>query len=219
MRAHAEGSTAPAMDQGVRKHFIHGDDEVVHPLGRQAGEECCSAQGAPSAGKTPPHGRLQQDSTRLPSVIPGPVGPLRSSVVRGCIRAAHLARDTSSPDTSNIFCPREGVSIVVRFAQNHGARWFVQPPADTLDERRREGDHLDAADRFSQAIAELDAISDEFSPEEARSAFDETTLQVFWREWTRISQWAGALWRSLSEDLEAPATPVTEPEDEVGGPG
>jgi len=78
---------------------------------------------------------------------------------------------------------------------------------------------VDAADRFSQAIAELDSVSDELSPEEARTQFDETTLQVFWRDWTRISQWAGALWRSLSEDLAAPATPVTEPEDEVGGPG
>ena len=78
---------------------------------------------------------------------------------------------------------------------------------------------MDAAERFTNAIAELDAVTDELSPDEALSAFDETTLQVFWRDWTRISQWAGSLWRKLSEDLEAPATPVSEPEDEVGEAG
>lgn len=78
---------------------------------------------------------------------------------------------------------------------------------------------MDAAERFTNAIAELEEITDGLTPDEARSSFDETTLQVFWRDWNRISGWAGALWRILSEDLEAPATPVSEPEDEVGGPG
>lgn len=78
---------------------------------------------------------------------------------------------------------------------------------------------MDAAERFTDAIAELDAVAGELTPDEARDAFDETTLQVFWRDWTGISAWAGALWRLLSEDLEAPAQPVSEPEDEVGGPG
>lgn len=78
---------------------------------------------------------------------------------------------------------------------------------------------MDESDRFLSAITELDAVADGLSPADARAAFDETTLQVFWRDWTRVSQWAGSLWRLLNEDLEAPARPATEPEDETGGAG
>lgn len=78
----------------------------------------------------------------------------------------------------------------------------------------------DIADRFTSAIEELDAVAGQLSPDEARAAFDEVTLQNFWRDWTRISSWAGALWRLLNEDLEAPARPVDDPElDEVGEAG
>ena len=78
----------------------------------------------------------------------------------------------------------------------------------------------DIADRFTGAISELDAVAGAVSPDEARAAFDETTLQTFWRDWTRISSWAGALWRLLNEDLDAPARPVGEEDlDEVGGGG
>lgn len=79
---------------------------------------------------------------------------------------------------------------------------------------------MDLADRFTDAVAELDAVAAEITPQDAAATFDETTLQNFWRDWTRLSQWAGSLWRILSEDLEAPSRPVTDPElDEVGGAG
>jgi len=78
----------------------------------------------------------------------------------------------------------------------------------------------DAESRFTDAIIELDHIAGELTPDEARKEFDDATLQDFWRRWTGIAQWAGGLWRLLSEDLEDPARPVTEPDiDEVGEAG
>jgi hypothetical protein len=78
----------------------------------------------------------------------------------------------------------------------------------------------DLSKRFTDAIAELDAVADGLSSDEAHRTFDTATLQVFWRDWPHISQWAGALWRRLNEDLAAPATPPGDPDlDEVGGEG
>lgn len=78
----------------------------------------------------------------------------------------------------------------------------------------------DAAERFLQAIKTLDEVADEVKPDEARSSFDDATLQEFWRDWTHISSWAGSLWRLLSEDLETPAKPVRDDElDETGEGG
>jgi hypothetical protein len=75
-------------------------------------------------------------------------------------------------------------------------------------------------DRFVNAISELEAVADEVTAEDAAKTFDETTLQNFWRDWPHISTWAGALWRGLSEDLEAHAAPATDEDlHEVGEAG
>jgi hypothetical protein len=43
---------------------------------------------------------------------------------------------------------------------------------------------------------------------------------VFWKRWPEVSQWAGSLWKMLSEELAGPATPHGDPElDEVGESG
>lgn len=76
----------------------------------------------------------------------------------------------------------------------------------------------DLSDRFLNAINELDAVADGLTADEACDQFDAATLQVFWRDWTRISSWAGSLWRQLSEDIEHAASPPQDGED-VGGEG
>ena len=78
----------------------------------------------------------------------------------------------------------------------------------------------DVSDRFIKAISALEEVTLEVTPEDAISAFDDATLQEFWRDWTHISSWTGALWRLLSRDLEAPAQPVTDHDlHETGGSG
>jgi len=78
----------------------------------------------------------------------------------------------------------------------------------------------DNTDRFVEAIAELQAIADEITPDDAARTFDETTLQNFWREWPHISSWAGSLWRALDADVGHAATPATEEDlHEVGEAG
>jgi hypothetical protein len=78
----------------------------------------------------------------------------------------------------------------------------------------------DTTDRFSDAIAELQAVADEVTPDGAAAAFNETTLQNFWREWPHISGWAGSLWRKLNEDIEHAAAPATDGDHhEVGEAG
>jgi len=78
----------------------------------------------------------------------------------------------------------------------------------------------DNAGRFLDLIHGLEEITDTVTAERAHAQFDETTLQVFWKQWPRISAWAGSLWRMLSEDLAGPAAPLGDPElDEVGGSG
>jgi hypothetical protein len=79
---------------------------------------------------------------------------------------------------------------------------------------------VDGSDRFLEAITQMDGVADEVTPDEALRTFDHATLQLFWKDWPHISSWAGSLWRKLSEDLEEPATPVSDHElDEVGGEG
>ena len=77
----------------------------------------------------------------------------------------------------------------------------------------------DIVDRFTAAIAELRDVADSVTTDDAMSGFDETTLQNFWRDWTGISQWAGALWRKLNEDLGEAARPVASGGPDVGGSG
>jgi len=43
---------------------------------------------------------------------------------------------------------------------------------------------------------------------------------VFWRDWPRVSAWAGSLWRLLNEDLARPSSAVGDSDiDQVGGEG
>ena len=79
---------------------------------------------------------------------------------------------------------------------------------------------MDSSDRLLEAMTDLESVADEVTSEEAARTFDATTLQVFWRDWPRVSSWAGQLWRRLNEDLEIPGTPVHDADlDEVGGEG
>jgi hypothetical protein len=76
------------------------------------------------------------------------------------------------------------------------------------------------ADRFLDLIHGLEEITDVITAERAHAQFDETTLQVFWKQWPGLSAWAGALWRMLSAELAGPGAPHRDPElDEVGGGG
>lgn len=78
----------------------------------------------------------------------------------------------------------------------------------------------DAAERLVEALDQLAAVGDQLTAREAATAFDDATLQVFWREWPRASQWAGELWRVLDADLARAARPVGDPDlDEIGGSG
>jgi hypothetical protein len=73
-------------------------------------------------------------------------------------------------------------------------------------------------DQFLELIHKLEDIRDAITPERAHAAFDETTLQVFWKKWPDLSMWAGSLWRMLSEELAVPAAPHRDTDlDEIGG--
>jgi hypothetical protein len=75
-----------------------------------------------------------------------------------------------------------------------------------------------AADRFLALIHEFEEVRDAITAERAHAQFDELTLQVFWLKWPGLSQWAGSLWKMLSDDLADPASPHHEDElHEVGG--
>ena len=75
----------------------------------------------------------------------------------------------------------------------------------------------DAAERLIKALSTFEDIADQLTPEEAVAAFDDASLQVFWRDWPDVSSWAGALWRRLNEDLAQPASAPASDLDEVGG--
>jgi hypothetical protein len=74
------------------------------------------------------------------------------------------------------------------------------------------------ADRFLDLIHDLEEIRDAITAERAYVQFDELTLQVFWLKWPGLSEWAGSLWKMLSDELAGPASPYHDAElDEVGG--
>jgi hypothetical protein len=76
----------------------------------------------------------------------------------------------------------------------------------------------DAASRFLDVIHDLEEIRDEITAVRAHAVFDETTLQVFWKKWPGLAEWAGSLWMMLSEELAGPTSPYRDVElDEVGG--
>ncbi len=76
------------------------------------------------------------------------------------------------------------------------------------------------SDRFLDLIHDLEEVRDAVTPERAHAHFDELTLQVFWMKWPSLSEWAGSLWKMLSEELADPSSPHHDAElDEVGGSG
>ena len=76
------------------------------------------------------------------------------------------------------------------------------------------------ADSFLELIHQFEDFTDEVSPEQAHTELDETTLQLFWMRWLRVSSWSGSLWRMLSEEMSGPAAPHTDSEfHEVGEGG
>jgi hypothetical protein len=76
----------------------------------------------------------------------------------------------------------------------------------------------DGAEQFMVLMDQLEDLTDQISPERAHAEFDKTTLQLFWTRWPQLSAWTGSLWRMLSDELDAPASPQHDPElDEVGG--
>lgn len=78
----------------------------------------------------------------------------------------------------------------------------------------------DPATRLTEALDLLAGVADEFTAEHAAHELDEATLQMFWREWPRMSAWAGSVWRLLNADLERAALPPDDRElDELGGSG
>jgi hypothetical protein len=81
-------------------------------------------------------------------------------------------------------------------------------------------DSSDVSEQMIEALAALDAVADSATPAEASANFSEAALQVFWRDWPRVSGWAGSLWRLLNEDLSRPSSAVHDADlDEVGGEG
>lgn len=78
----------------------------------------------------------------------------------------------------------------------------------------------EAPDRLLDALSALESVADAVTTDEAATRFDDATLQVFWRDWPRVSSWAGALWRRLDTDLAVPSSSLDDPDiDEVGGEG
>jgi hypothetical protein len=72
------------------------------------------------------------------------------------------------------------------------------------------------SDRLLHVLSELEEIADSVTPAEAVRHLEESTLQLFWREWPHVSSWAGSLWRVLNEDIAGPATSGEEIYD-IGG--
>ena len=78
----------------------------------------------------------------------------------------------------------------------------------------------EVADRFLNLIHELEDVSRTLTAQGALTEFDETTLQVFWRKWPNISEWAGSLWSMLCMELSGPSAPQRDTDAaETGGSG
>ena len=75
----------------------------------------------------------------------------------------------------------------------------------------------DVAQQLLEAMEALDEVADALTADEAAEELDESTLQLFWRDWPRISSWAGSLWRRLNDELAEFATPAGGDVDTGGG--
>lgn len=77
----------------------------------------------------------------------------------------------------------------------------------------------DVSQQLIEALETFQALADSATPEDAHHELDETSLQVFWREWPEISAWAGSLWRKVNSDLAEVASPESEGRADTGGGG
>ncbi|MDQ3944389.1 MAG: hypothetical protein M3357_04415 [Actinomycetota bacterium] len=77
----------------------------------------------------------------------------------------------------------------------------------------------DTSQQLLEAMEAFNDVADAVTPEAALEELDETTLQMFWRDWPHIASWAGSLWRRLNQELAEPATPADEAEVDTGGSG
>lgn len=75
----------------------------------------------------------------------------------------------------------------------------------------------DASLQLLEAMEAFCEVTDAVTPEAAAEELDETSLQIFWRDWPHISAWAGSLWRQLNQDLAEPASPSEDGSDTGGG--
>jgi hypothetical protein len=77
----------------------------------------------------------------------------------------------------------------------------------------------DTSQQLLEALEALNDVADALIPEAALEELDETSLQVFWRDWPHIASWAGSLWRRLNQELAEQASPAEEGEVDTGGSG
>ena len=75
----------------------------------------------------------------------------------------------------------------------------------------------DTSLQLLDAMEALNDVADGLTVDAALEELDETTLQVFWRDWPHIASWAGGLWRRLNQELDEAATPIGEYDDTGGG--
>lgn len=76
------------------------------------------------------------------------------------------------------------------------------------------------SERFLSLIHGFEEIAQSLPVDDAHAEFDEMVLQVFWQRWPELSDWAGTLWRLLSEELAGNAAMHLDPElDELGDGG
>ena len=59
----------------------------------------------------------------------------------------------------------------------------------------------DTSLQLLEAMEAFDMVAIALTPEAARQKLDESSLQIFWRDWPQISSWAGSLWRQLDGEL------------------
>ena len=78
---------------------------------------------------------------------------------------------------------------------------------------------MEAGEKLIDALERLQEVADDVTADEAVEAFDDATLQMFWRDWPNVSSWAGALWRRLDADLARASAPPQDEFDDVGGEG
>jgi hypothetical protein len=75
----------------------------------------------------------------------------------------------------------------------------------------------DMAQQLLEAMEAFDVVADALTADEAANELDEATLQLFWRDWPRISSWAGSVWRQLNDELAELAEPAGGYVDTGGG--